>query len=175
MPEDGRERPREKSLSKALTHVLEECRMVLPGIQALFGFQLIAVFNAGFVQLVPAGQVLHLVAIVLVAIAVALVMAPAAYHRQCLPEGVTEDFILLASRLLLASMVPLGAATVIDVFLIASIVLERSSLAVVVAGVVAATFFGLWVVLPWLGRRSASGTERSGGPRKIRAHAATQD
>lgn len=26
-------------LSEAVTHLLEECRMVLPGIQALFGFQ----------------------------------------------------------------------------------------------------------------------------------------
>lgn len=30
-------------LSQAAQHLLEECRMVLPGIQALFGFQLIAV------------------------------------------------------------------------------------------------------------------------------------
>src|SRR5213078_3805203 len=35
-------------LSEAVTHLLEECRMVLPGIQALFGFQLIAVFNSTF-------------------------------------------------------------------------------------------------------------------------------
>jgi hypothetical protein len=36
---------------KSLTHLLEECRMVLPGIQALFGFQLVAVFNTPFKQL----------------------------------------------------------------------------------------------------------------------------
>jgi len=33
---------------KTISHLLEECRMVLPGIQALFGFQLIAVFNQPF-------------------------------------------------------------------------------------------------------------------------------
>jgi hypothetical protein len=37
-------------LSKAAQLLLEECRMVLPGIQALFGFQLIAVFNARFAE-----------------------------------------------------------------------------------------------------------------------------
>jgi hypothetical protein len=31
------------SLETAATYILEECRMVLPGVQALFGFQMIAV------------------------------------------------------------------------------------------------------------------------------------
>jgi hypothetical protein len=45
MPTEKRE---ELTLSKAAEYLLDECRMVLPGIQALFGFQLIAVFNTGF-------------------------------------------------------------------------------------------------------------------------------
>ena len=35
-------------LSKAAEHLLGECRMVLPGIQALLGFQLISFFSPGF-------------------------------------------------------------------------------------------------------------------------------
>ena len=38
----------ELTLSEAAKYLLDECRMVLPGIQALFGFQLIAVFNSAF-------------------------------------------------------------------------------------------------------------------------------
>src|SRR2546430_17174050 len=77
-------------LSEAVTHLLEECRMVLPGIQALFGFQLIAVFNSTFRErLSPTEQCFHLAAIGLVAIAVALVMAPAALHRQTNPQAAT--------------------------------------------------------------------------------------
>lgn len=54
------------SLDSAARHILEECRMVLPGIQALFGFQLIAVFNQGFAEKLSAmGQQLHLLSIVL--------------------------------------------------------------------------------------------------------------
>ncbi len=91
-------------LSRAAQYLLEECRMVLPGIQALFGFQLIAVFSPGFAQkLTLAEQRLHLVAIALLAIAVALIMAPAAYHRQRGPQEVTSTFIHLATRLLLAA------------------------------------------------------------------------
>ena len=48
--------------------------MVLPGIQALFGFQLIAVFNQGFNEkLSTAQQQLHFVSIILTVCAVALV------------------------------------------------------------------------------------------------------
>ena len=33
------------SLDKAVEYLLEECRIVLPGIQVLFGFQLATVFT----------------------------------------------------------------------------------------------------------------------------------
>ena len=70
-------------LDSAAAHLLEECRMVLPGIQALFGFQLIAVFNDGFAEKLSSGeQRLHFAALVLVALATGLVMAPAAIHRM---------------------------------------------------------------------------------------------
>src|SRR5712671_2357555 len=99
----------ELSLNDAATHVLEECRTVVPGMQALFGFQLIAVFSAEFEQKLSSIQrLVHLGAIVLVTIAIVLVMAPAALHRQTEPRMITERFITTSSRLLMASMVPLA-------------------------------------------------------------------
>src|SRR5829696_7509440 len=96
------------TLDQAATHLLEECRMVLPGIQALFGFQLIAVFNTTFHERLTLGeQRLHLVAILSVVIAVGLVMAPAAIHRQA-PRTVSDRFIRVSSRLVMGSMVPLA-------------------------------------------------------------------
>ena len=79
------------SLDSAARHILEECRMVLPGIQALFGFQLIAVFNQGFSdKLSTVQQQLHFISIILTICAVALVMSPAALHRQIDPLAVTR-------------------------------------------------------------------------------------
>src|SRR3982074_5472 len=96
----SRDQIEELSLNDATTHLLEECRMVLPGVQALFGFQLIAVFNSGFAQRLTLGeQRLHLVALALVAIAGALVMTPAAYHRQTHPRQATARFLDVGSRL----------------------------------------------------------------------------
>ena len=119
------EQREELPLSKAVQYLLEECRMVLPGIQALFGFQLIAVFNPSFAQkLSPAEQRLHLLAIALVAVAVALIMTPAAYHRQTGPREVSETFVHLSSRLLLWSMLPLAASICVDFYLLGRVVLD---------------------------------------------------
>src|ERR1700736_3545973 len=72
---------RPASLEEEIRTVIEEVRMVLPGIQAFFGFQLIAVFNNRFQDLTHTEQVLHLIALLLLAVSIALIMTPAAYHR----------------------------------------------------------------------------------------------
>src|SRR4051812_36555548 len=140
-------------LSKAAQYLLEECRTVLPGIQALFGFQLVVVFNQGFSEkLSHAEQRLHLVAIGLLALAIALIMAPAAYHRQRGPREVTSAFVTLASRLLLASMAPLAVSICIDFYLVCHIIFPGP----VVPGLAAALFTTivvLWFVLPRTLRR----------------------
>ena len=51
-----REKTEELPLSKAAELLLGECRMVLPDIQALFGFQLIAVFNNSFSQMLTPAE-----------------------------------------------------------------------------------------------------------------------
>jgi hypothetical protein len=157
-----REHTEELQLGDAVTALLEECRMILPGIQALFGFQLIAVFNAGFGEkLTPAEQQLHLLALALVALSSALVIAPAAYHRQTAPRQASEGFILLASRLLLIAMIPLMLGIALDFYLIARIILQDSALSLILAIILVAFFAGAWFLLPYLGfARRMTGTER---------------
>ena len=63
-----------ESLVEETRAILEEARMVLSGIQALFGFQLIAVFNTRFDELAPSLQMIHLIAFVAGAVSMSLVM-----------------------------------------------------------------------------------------------------
>ena len=138
-----------ESLSHIVDHLLEECRMVLPGIQALFGFQLIAVFNQSFGdRLTHTEQVVHFVALSVVAVAIALVMTPAAYHRQTERETVSRGFVRLTSRLLLWSMFPLLTGICLDFYLIASLIFKSTKVSVALAAVLSLTFFVLWFVLP---------------------------
>jgi hypothetical protein len=152
----------ELSLNDAATHVLEECRTVVPGMQALFGFQLIAVFSATFeAQLSPTERVLHLVAIVLVTIAIVLVMAPAALHRQTEPMAVSQRFIEISSRLLMASMAPLALGICLDVYLIARIIAGSRGVAGIVAAFLLGVFLVFWLLLPRAVRRRGSDDARA--------------
>ena len=139
------------SLDSATRHILEECRMVLPGIQALFGFQLIAVFNQGFaVKLSTMEQQLHLLSIILTVSAVALVMTPAALHRQTDPMAVSRRFIESSTTLLLLSMFPLSVSICLEIYLIAHVITESIMLSVVIAAGLLLLFFSLWILLPYL-------------------------
>jgi hypothetical protein len=154
-PVSARERQQALSLDKAVEYLLEECRIVLPGIQVLFGFQLATVFTDRFARALSSGeQRLHLLAIALVAIAIALIMTPAAYHRQAEPQHASERFIRVSTRLLLASMPPLALAICLDFYLVARLVLH-DGLVAWLGVVLFAVFVALWFVLPLLGRRKA--------------------
>ena len=154
-PTSTRERTKALPLDKAVEYLLEECRIVLPGIQVLFGFQLATVFTERFAHALSTGeQRLHLLAIALVAIAIALIMTPAAYHRQAEPQHASERFSRVSTRLLLASMPPLAIAICLDFYLVARLVLGDAWVAWLAAGLLA-VFAALWFALPLLGRRRA--------------------
>jgi hypothetical protein len=143
----GKERRESLPLAKQAETLLDECRMVLPGLQALFGFQLIAVYNGSFsAKLTPREQAIHLAAIFLSALAIAVIMAPAALHRRT-PHEVTSHFVELSTKLLITSMVPLALSIAIDFYLVARIVL--GSTAVFWAALLLfMAFVGMWFVLP---------------------------
>jgi len=139
------------SLSKSAEYLLDECRMVLPGIQALFGFQLIAVFNSTFSEkLSRVEQQLHLLAIAMIAIAIAIIMTPAALHRHKGPDEITEAFVGVSSRLLVLSMLPLALGISIDFLLICRIIVD-GQLAYVLTAALVGVFLLLWFVFPRAG------------------------
>lgn len=110
--------------------------MVLPGIQALFGFQLIAVFTEGFVQqLAERERALHMLAILLVVVAIGLVMAPAALHRQTQLHTLDERFVRLASGMLLASIV-------------GRVIFAGAGVSAMIGTVMLAILAGLWLLFP---------------------------
>src|SRR5436309_14574879 len=147
-PKSTEEQRETLSLSKAAEYLLDECRMVLPGIQALFGFQLVAVFNSAFGEkLSLSEQRLHLLAIALVAVAVAIIMTPAALHRQKGPYDVTDTFVRVSNRLLLWSMAPLALGITVDFYLICKMIIGGPVVAVFAAAL-RLPFVGLWFVLP---------------------------
>jgi hypothetical protein len=150
------EQEKSVELDKAVTYALEEARMILPGIQALFGFQLVAVFNERFAQIFDRfGQALHLTALVLVALACALAMTPAAYHRQASRDKVSRRLLAISSFFIGTAMVPLMAAISIDVGLVGYVVTENDAISTALGAACAAVFAALWIVFPRWRRRRA--------------------
>jgi Family of unknown function (DUF6328) len=64
-----------------IEHMMTAARIVFPGAQALVGFQLSIVLIHSFEELSSTARTSHAVSLCLVALAVILLMAPAAYHR----------------------------------------------------------------------------------------------
>ncbi len=139
----------DQSLSDAVGNILEEARMILPGVQTLFGFQLIVVFNQRFQEgLAPTEQRLHLAAMAAVAIAGGLLMAPAVYHRRAEPESISRRFVRLSTRLLAWSTYPLLIGIVVDFYLVATFITADDTLSLLLAVALFAVLALLWLVLP---------------------------
>ncbi|HEX3534879.1 MAG TPA: DUF6328 family protein [Gemmatimonadaceae bacterium] len=143
----------ELNLSDAISHLLDECRMVLPGIQALFGFQMVAVFDGEFKKLTHPEQELHSVAIVLVVFAIAILMAPASLHRQVEPRSASERFLNVASHLMLAAMVPLAMSISIDVYVVTQVIYQNPAIAAAMTAAALIAFITLWFLYPRVYRR----------------------
>lgn len=137
-----------ESLEEEAPHVTDEARMVLPGVQAVLGFQLVAVFNQRFQEFSATEQLVHLVAFLLVALAMGLMMTPAAYHRQVERGRVSRRFVNLSSALLTFAMLPLIAGVCLDTYLIARLILDDKPAASVIAGGTAIMLAGLWYGVP---------------------------
>src|ERR1700694_4539650 len=147
--EDHDAEARPATLEEETRTVIEGTRMVLPGIQAFFGFQLIALFNNRFQDLTHIEQVLHLIALLMLALSIALIMTPAAYHRIAERGMISRHFVDLASRFLEFAMFPLMLSITVDLFLLARLVLDNAALSAGLALIAFLMFFGLWYVFPW--------------------------
>jgi len=136
--------------------------MVLPGIQALLGFQLIACFSDVFFrQLNDDQRTLHLGAVALTSIAVGLTLTPAAIHRRSEPDQVSETLIKVSGSLLAWSLLPLLLAISIDFYIVSLLALGRSETSLVLAIGIFLFLASMWLLWPWM-RRRPQPSEESG-------------
>jgi multisubunit Na+/H+ antiporter MnhG subunit len=151
---EGSRRDKPQGPEEQFTQAMTEIHSVVPGVFALFGFQLIAAFNDVFQkQLAPVEKALYLLALVLLASSAAMLMTPAAYHRQVRPHSVSDAFANLVSKLLVWAMAPLLCVFPLDGYLVTRIVSNDVAVAVAVGAFVAVVFTGAWLVFPILARR----------------------
>jgi small-conductance mechanosensitive channel len=151
---------RQLDVEKEFQHLLEEARTIMPGIQALFGFQMIAVFSENFSRRLTSGEeAWHLGAVGLSALAAGLAVFPAALHRRACPDIVSSRLVRYATKALSLAMLPLAVAVSIDFALVARQILNRDGTAVVLAGALFLILMGLWYGAPRLLRQKVATPE----------------
>jgi uncharacterized membrane protein YjfL (UPF0719 family) len=148
--------PEQSKLDNKVKNALTEARVVLPGVQALLGFQFSTMMTQSFDKLPESSKYIHLGSLALIALSTILLMTPAAYHR-IVEDGENSDrFQRFAGRMVLASLVPLAPAIAAEFFVVTRKVTESIPLAVGGALLLLALFYGLWFGLTFLLRARRS-------------------
>ena len=141
-------------MARNVNELLQELRVVQAGVQFLFGFLLAVAFTEPYTRASGFQHVVHLIAVIFATTAVALLSAPAAWHRVLFRRGERPKIIEVANRFAIAGMVCLAIAMTCTVLLLIDEVLDTWA-AIVISGFVAVLFATLWFLLP-LRRREAT-------------------
>lgn len=140
-----------------LGELLQETRVVMPGVQVLFAFLLAVPFQERFARATPFQKDVYLVAVLLAAAATICFIAPAAYHRVQFRQHDKPHLIVVGNRFLVAGMALLALAMSAAVLLVSDVLFARTTTAVVVAALVLAfswTWFGYPLTRRLRGERS---------------------
>jgi hypothetical protein len=148
----AKEQSRHDKIDAEMRNIIEEARVVLPGLQALFGFQTISVFNDRFDELAIYAKVCHMLGLAMVIVSVAMVMTPAVYYRA-LGGRATPSMASISSWMIRGAVAPLAVGLALDMFTVIDVAtgVVPVSIAAGVATFVLLT--GLWFVLPARERR----------------------
>jgi len=142
------------SLERRIKEVLIEARLILPGAQAMLGFQVAGTLSEGFESLPPVSKWIHLMSLLSIAVTIILLMAPAAYHRIALNGEDNEQFCRLASRFVIVAMVWLGLGVSGELFVVAQKSTQSTVTATVLATAMLAFFYGAWFGYSYAKRRT---------------------
>jgi hypothetical protein len=141
-----REDPHERT-TRELIELLQELRIVIPGVQVLFAFLLTVPFNQGFSNLDSLQRGVFFATLMCTAAATALLIAPSAHHRLLFRQGVREQRLKMGNLLAILGLVFLVPAMVGVVFVITDLIFGMT-VALVVTVAMALLFSLLWFILP---------------------------
>jgi high-affinity Fe2+/Pb2+ permease len=138
--------------ARNLGELLQELRVAQAGVQILFGFLLAVTFTEPYLRSSDLQRGIHLVTVLFAVASVALLSAPAAWHRLLFRRGHREEILRSANTFALLGMSCLAVAMTGTVLLIVDVAVGGWA-AVGVAVVVALVFLVLWFLLPLRVRR----------------------
>ena len=136
------------SLPERIDQMLTEARVVLPGVQALLGFQLVSVISQSFEKLPESSKLVHAMSFGCVTVAVIFLMTPAAYHRIVFSGQDTEEVHRVGSWFVTGATIPLALGLAGDVYVVLTEITSSGRIGAIIAGLTLVFLVGLWHVFP---------------------------
>ena len=139
--------------------LLQELRVLLPGVQVLVAFLLTAPFAERFEDLEALEVDVYAVALVTGVLAVVCFVAPTAFHRVGWRQSRSKR-LQWSIRMLRVGLVFMALAFAAALFVVLGVLFDRAVSVAVTAGVAVVGLLA-WVVLPVVGLQPTGGRHRS--------------
>jgi Family of unknown function (DUF6328) len=140
-PQDE-ETPKERA-DRELIELLNELRVVLPGVTVLLAFLLAVPFAKGWPKTTTFQRDVFVIAFLATAVSVALLTAPSSYHRLRFRTGNKEHIVKVGNRLTIAGIVASAVSLEAVVLLVMDYVLSLGP-AVAAAAALLAVIVTFW-------------------------------
>jgi hypothetical protein len=138
------ETPKERA-DRELIELLNELRVVLPGVSVLLAFLLAVPFARGWTRVTAFQRDVFVVAFLSTAVSVALLAAPSSYHRLRFRQGDKEQMVRIGNRLSIAGITASAVSIEAVVLLVMDYVISLE------AAIAATAALGLVVLVLWYG------------------------
>jgi hypothetical protein len=150
-------------LETRIEQLLTEARVIIPGAQALLGFQILVMLTSGFDRLPQSSKLMHLAALILVAANMVLLIMPAALHRLTFNGDDSARFLRIGSGIVIAAPAFLAAGISAENYVVFEKVLGNESRSMSGAAATFLIILTCWYIVPLLMRvrHSAKRTPRT--------------
>jgi hypothetical protein len=130
-------------LDRELLELLNELRVVMPGVQLLFGFLLTVPFQQNFQTVDGFQRDVYFATLLLTAASAAFLMAPSAFHRMTFRAGQKPYLVRLATRQTIVGMALLLLAMNGAILLLTDVLFHSLTVGITV-GVMVTLYAWLW-------------------------------
>ncbi|MBS0638382.1 MAG: hypothetical protein JSS43_00835 [Proteobacteria bacterium] len=147
-----RDRQETGPLHGRIEQLLTEARVILPGAQALLGFQLVIVLTSVFEKLPDLSKTLHGLSLLCVALAVVMLVTPAAVHRIVWSGEDSETFLRVGGRIIVAALLPLALGMAGETYVVFTRIFNATGAGLGAGAGSLACLLGCWLVWPFTAR-----------------------
>jgi len=148
--EDKHPLPRDMSIGthEKIDQMLTEARVILPGAQALLGFQFVVTMSDRFAVLPTSCRLIHFVSLALMSLAILLLIMPATIHRLAFGGRDSERFHKIGSLVITAALAPIILGIATDFYVAITAAFGNRFVAGVGAVLTAAVLTSFWYAWP---------------------------